>query len=176
MLRVFTWILRKPGLIRPHVIAKDISNLNFKKMKEMGMEKIIFDKENTLTGKRKPFFLNAKIKKSFVKAKAVFGKDNTMVVSNMGRNRYRGSRRWFDRELKEVKFFHRTSHTVRKPFNFNKIKNLAKKRYNYDLGNPEKMVMVGDRLTSDVMFGNINRMATVYVKPFSLLDKGKPIY
>ena len=28
------------------------------------------------------------------------------------------------------------------------------------------MVMIGDRLTTDVMFGNINGMATIYVKPF----------
>ena len=42
-------ILKNPEIIRPHVKAKDISELNFKKMKEMGMEKIIFGKNNTLT-------------------------------------------------------------------------------------------------------------------------------
>ena len=39
-------ILKNPELIRPHVKTKDISELNFKKMKEMGMEKIIFGKNN----------------------------------------------------------------------------------------------------------------------------------
>ena len=41
-------ILKNPNIIRPHVKTKDISELNFKKMKEMGMEKIIFSKDNTL--------------------------------------------------------------------------------------------------------------------------------
>ena len=41
-------ILKNPNIIRPHVKTKDISELNFKKMKDMGMEKIIFEKENVL--------------------------------------------------------------------------------------------------------------------------------
>ena len=43
-------ILKNPDIIRPHVKVKDIASLNFQKMKDMGMEKIIFDKGNTLTG------------------------------------------------------------------------------------------------------------------------------
>ena len=42
-------IAKNPSIIRPHVKATDISQLNFKKMKEMGMEKIIFAKDYTLT-------------------------------------------------------------------------------------------------------------------------------
>ena len=52
-------ILKNPNIIRPHVKTKDISELNFKKMKDMGMEKIIFDKENTLT--KDELFLSEKI-------------------------------------------------------------------------------------------------------------------
>ena len=28
------------------------------------------------------------------------------------------------------------------------------------------MVVVGDRLATDIMFGNVNNMSTIYVKPF----------
>ena len=42
-------ILKNPNIIRPHVKTKDISELNFKKMKDMGMEKIIFSKNNTIS-------------------------------------------------------------------------------------------------------------------------------
>ena len=41
-------ILKNPNIIRPHVKTKDISELNFKKMKDMGMEKIMFVKDNVL--------------------------------------------------------------------------------------------------------------------------------
>ena len=40
-------ILKNPNIIRPHVKTKDISELNFKKMKDMGMEKIIFTIDNS---------------------------------------------------------------------------------------------------------------------------------
>ena len=42
-------ILKNPNIIRPHVKTKDISELNFKKMKDMGMEKIIFGQNNVVT-------------------------------------------------------------------------------------------------------------------------------
>ena len=43
-------ILKNPNIIRPHVKCKDISQLNFKKMKDMGMEKIIFGRNNVIHG------------------------------------------------------------------------------------------------------------------------------
>ena len=58
-------ILKNPNIIRPHVKTKDISELNFKKMKEMGMEKIIFSKDNTLALVDSDEFYNEKVKKGF---------------------------------------------------------------------------------------------------------------
>ena len=42
-------ILKNPNIIRPHVKVKDITELNFQKMKDMGMDKIIFSRDNTLS-------------------------------------------------------------------------------------------------------------------------------
>ena len=42
-------ILKDPLILRPVVKAKTLSSLDFAKMKEMGMEKLLFDKGNTLT-------------------------------------------------------------------------------------------------------------------------------
>ena len=36
-------------------------------------------------------------------------------------------------------------------------------KYEYDISNPEKIVVVGDRLTTDILFGNINNMATIWL-------------
>ena len=55
-------ILKNPNIIRPHVKTKDISELNFKKMKDMGMEKIIFAKGKTLTIDGGPCFISDKIR------------------------------------------------------------------------------------------------------------------
>ena len=76
-------ILKNPNIIRPHVKTKDISELNFKKMKDMGMEKIIFDKGNTLTEHFEYKFTHPNIKEAFSRAVDVFGFDNILIVSNM---------------------------------------------------------------------------------------------
>ena len=76
-------ILANPNIIRPHVKTKDISQLNFKKMKDMGMEKIIFSKDNTLTLPGKSNFINDGDSVSFKNAIEVFGSKNTWVVTDM---------------------------------------------------------------------------------------------
>ena len=58
-------ILKNPNIIRPHVKAKDISELNFKKMKDMGMEKIIFSKDNTITRVGDTEFISPEVYKNF---------------------------------------------------------------------------------------------------------------
>ena len=77
-------ILKNPNIIRPHVKTKDISELNFKKMKEMGMEKIIFDKGNTLVKKGKyTNFIDQRIKMAFANACRAFDYKNVMIYSNI---------------------------------------------------------------------------------------------
>ena len=53
-----------------------------------------------------------------------------------------------------------------RPFNFEKLAQVAKDEFNFDMSKPEKIVMVGDQLTSDILFGNLNGMATVWVHRF----------
>ena len=79
---LFSYVVN-PHKLRPHVVAKDIGHLNFKKMKEMGMEKVIFDKDNTLTAYFNPLFRSWRIEESFFDSVNIFGKDNVFVFSNM---------------------------------------------------------------------------------------------
>ena len=57
-------ILKNPNIIRPHVKTKDISELNFKKMKDMGMEKVIFTQTHVLQDNDPHGMHSALIKKS----------------------------------------------------------------------------------------------------------------
>ena len=52
-------------------------------MKDMGMEKIIFSKDNTLTLPGKSNFINDGDSVSFKNAIEVFGSKNTWVVTDM---------------------------------------------------------------------------------------------
>ena len=42
-------ILDNPSLVKPHVKVRTIADIDFEKMKDMGMNKLIFGKDNTLT-------------------------------------------------------------------------------------------------------------------------------
>ena len=53
-------------LSRPHVVAEDITQIDYKKMKDMGMEKIIFDKYNTLIRHGEVNFPDASFKESLL--------------------------------------------------------------------------------------------------------------
>ena len=39
----------------------------------------------------------------------------------------------------------------------------AKKYKDFDMSEPEKIVLVGESLTTDILFGNMNQMATVWI-------------
>jgi predicted HAD superfamily phosphohydrolase YqeG len=58
-------ITRDFAALTPNVIAKDITTLNYKRMKELGFEGIIFDKDNTLTKPGNGLFATEEIEKSF---------------------------------------------------------------------------------------------------------------
>ena len=47
--RIGRIILKRPNIPRPHVKTHDITNLDFAKMKEMGMEKVLIKNVNVLT-------------------------------------------------------------------------------------------------------------------------------
>ena len=98
-LRILKSVVKNPVIIKPHVIAKDISHLNFKKMKDMGFNKIIFDKDNTLTLDRHAEFFSKKIRYKFQEAKDVFGKENTFIVSNMHEDRYHAEKELYEKEF-----------------------------------------------------------------------------
>ena len=48
----------------------------------MGMEKVIFEKENTIFCEDKCAFQSKKAREAFQKASEVFGKDHTLIFSN----------------------------------------------------------------------------------------------
>ena len=50
-----------------------------------------------------------------------------------------------------------------RPFNFNKYAEHVKETLDFNFGDPKKIVMIGDQLTTDILFGNLNEMATIWL-------------
>ena len=53
----------------PHIKAEHIWQLNFKKMKDMGMTKIWFEKDNVLTEEYGTKFYNSDVRNAFLECK-----------------------------------------------------------------------------------------------------------
>ena len=71
----------------------------------------------------------------------------------------------FERKIYLKNFVH-SGFIDQRPFNFQDLKDYIKEDLEVELNEPEKYVMIGDQLTTDVLFGNLNKMATVWVHGF----------
>ena len=60
-------------------MTKNIAQLDFRKMKRLGFEKIIFDKDNTLTAPGENTFFDEKTERAFKKAVRKFEEPNIII-------------------------------------------------------------------------------------------------
>ena len=74
-------LIRRPGLLVPHVAVRNVDELNYDALRAAGVASIIFDKDNTLTA---PYVDTAHVDVSdaITRAKDAFGEDNCIVLSN----------------------------------------------------------------------------------------------
>ena len=74
-------LIRRPGLLVPHVAVNNVDALDFDTLRAAGVASIIFDKDNTLTA---PYVDTAHIDVSdaITRAKDAFGADSCIVLSN----------------------------------------------------------------------------------------------
>ena len=74
-------LIRRPGLLVPHVAVRNVDELNYDALRAAGVASIIFDKDNTLTA---PYVDTAHVDVSdaITRAKDAFGSDNCIVLSN----------------------------------------------------------------------------------------------
>ncbi len=143
-----------PSLIVPNRSIKSINDLDPRKLKQQGFNGVIFDKDNTLTIPHKTN-LHPKISKKFKEFKKVFGK-NVVILSN-------GINFSNKEELKKLKKSINVpllKNNVKKPWGFSLVKNYFK-------CNPKKLIMIGDRILLDVVFGNRYNMHTIHTKPLT---------
>ena len=66
----------------------------------------------------------------------------------------------------DIRFFH-AGELKLSPLDFKQFRENAISRFDEDVfAEPEKMIMVGNQLSSDIVFGNKNNMCTVWINGF----------
>ncbi len=140
------------SLAMPHFSVCDIRNINPNKLKEYGFKGLVFDKDNTITA---PYVneIYPTIEDAFSEFQEVY-KDNIAIMSNGAGtkdDKHHTDARKIEFEL-GIKVLR---HNRKKPAGIKEV-------LEYFGCEPNELVMFGDRIFTDVVFGNRYGMLTVH--------------
>ena len=142
--------LISPHIISPHIQAKSLAHIDFDVLSNNGIKYLLLDKDNTITLPRSPE-TPPQILSVLEKIKGKYP-GNAYILSNSHL-----SVKMFD-NLLGIPFL---AHSYKKP----------NKKLLYDImgafptANPEEVCIIGDRLFTDVMLGNLLGILTIYTYP-----------
>ena len=180
-IKLFFKVIAKPELARPSLHVKSINKVHWDTLiKESNIRAVVLDKDNTFAA---PYGLkvHSSLENAMEKMIDVFSLNNIAVLSNSAGT-------LDDIEYKEAKIVEENTklkviiHNEKKPgggsidvlnhfeqeFNAKKKK---KNKINDDNNNEtlkcEEIAMVGDRILTDVVYGNVNNMYTILVDPIT---------
>lgn len=153
-------VARRPSLLVPHLSVPTVSQINYQALRQhAGIEAVIFDKDHTLTA---PYVnrLHALAEPGLEQCLAVFGRDRVAILSNSaGTNDDPG---FADAQRVEAALGVAViRHAEKKPGGLPEV--LA----HFGLDDPARVCVVGDRLLTDIVFGNLHGMLTVHTQPFA---------
>lgn len=159
-------VARRPSLLVPHLSVPTVSAINYTALQQhAGIEAIVFDKDHTLTA---PYVnaIHRLAQTGLEQCVAVFGRDRVAILSNSAGT---GDDTDFvdARALEEALGIAVIRHAEKKPGGLPDV--LA----HFGLDDPAKICVVGDRLLTDIVFGNLHGMLTVHTQPFPSNQEGE---
>lgn len=161
-------VVRRPYLAAPHVRVATISDVNYTALRDQcGIRAVVFDKDNTLTA---PYATevhpNAEV--GLRSALDVFGHSNVAILSNSAGTKDDPGYEDAGRIEKEMGIAV-IRHDEKKPGGLEEVM----KHFGDDISDPSQLCMVGDRLLTDVVFGNLFGMLTVHCDPLCSGEENK---
>lgn len=147
----------------PHLSVPDISYIDWVELKRRGFQGVVFDKDNTLTI---PYSSNlfGPLRESLQNCKSLFG-DNVAVLSNSaGLYQYDPDGR-IAKALEGAIGISVIRHRVKKPAG------TADEIEMHFQCESSRLVMVGDRAFTDIVFGNRNGFLTILTDPLSVSEE-----
>lgn len=148
-------ILQRPSLLSPSLSVQDISAINISALKKRGIKGIVLDKDNTITA---PYSLDVhpQIQASLLDLQRAFPNRKLAILSNSAGTPD-------DMNFQESK-------AIEKSVGISVIKHLKKKpdgleeTLQFFQLKPTELAVVGDRLLTDVVFGNLHGMYTIHTQ------------
>ena len=154
-------VARRPYLAAPHIHVPTISDVNYEALRDQcGIKAIMFDKDNTVTA---PYAtdIHERAAVGLQNALDVFGHDNVAILSNSA-----GTKDDKDYEdalrIEEELGINVIRHDDKKPGGLDEVLQHFEQS---GVEDPSQLCMVGDRLLTDIVFGNLFGMLTVHCLP-----------
>uniref|UniRef100_K3W758 Uncharacterized protein n=1 Tax=Globisporangium ultimum (strain ATCC 200006 / CBS 805.95 / DAOM BR144) TaxID=431595 RepID=K3W758_GLOUD len=156
-------VVQKPHLLLPQISVKDLNDVSFQALKDRGFQGVIFDKDNTLTIPHHNE-IAAHLQTPFDECRQVFG-DRVLIFSNSaGSNDDPGFAK--AREIEAKLHIPVLQHNEKKPGG------IAHVQAHFKNEDPTKLIMIGDRYSTDVLFGNMNGLLTIRTDQFTHKGEG----
>jgi phosphatidylglycerophosphatase GEP4 len=165
-------VLRRPSLVVPHVAVDHISQVNFDALqRHAGVQAIIFDKDNTLTA---PYqhVTHPLAQRGLQHALDVFGHDRVAILSNSAGTASEDVDFQDARAIEEQMGIAVIRHVEKKPGglpdvlkHFNMLNSSDSNESAATAASASHICMIGDRLLTDIVFGNLHGMLTIHTLP-----------
>ncbi|DBA03242.1 TPA: hypothetical protein N0F65_011601 [Lagenidium giganteum] len=151
-------IVQRPQLLLPQLSVHDLNDVSFQALKDRGFQGVVFDKDNTLTTPHQKE-LAPQVAKSINECKHVFG-DAIIIFSNSaGSDDDPGFKK--AQEVEQSLEIAVLRHSSKKPGGIEQLQ----AHFGVD---PAHLIMIGDRYSTDVLFGNMHGMLTIRTEQLSL--------
>ncbi|VFQ64409.1 unnamed protein product [Cuscuta campestris] len=156
-LLVFT---KDRNLMIPHISVPDIRYIDWDEVKRRGFEGVVFDKDNTITA---PYSLGLwpPLESSFQHCKSLFGNNIAIFSNSAGLLEYDPDGR-SSLVLEGTIGIKVIRHKLKKPAG------TAEEIVQHFGCDSSKLIMVGDRPFTDIVYGNRNGFLTILTEPLSL--------
>lgn len=155
-----TVVVKDRHLALPHVSVPDVRYIDWGELQRKGFRGVVFDKDNTITA---PYSLTlwGPIASSVERCKSVFGNDIAVFSNSAGLYEYDpdGSKA---RALEKAIGIKVIRHKVKKPAG------TAEEIEEHFGCSSSLLILVGDRIFTDIVYGNRNGFLTILTKPLSL--------
>lgn len=166
-LRAALRVLSRPRLLLPTASVESIANISFKGLRECGIQGVIFDKDNTLTA---PYELSIfpSLKEAFEEAKAEFAGKCVIMSNSAGTPddpQFKAAI-----QIEEALGVPVLRHKDKKPEGIESISDF------FGGGSIplHTLCMVGDRLFTDVLLGNLHGMLTIRTAELTRVNDNRP--
>ncbi|KAK4438935.1 hypothetical protein Salat_0228100 [Sesamum alatum] len=150
-------------LVFPHVSVPDIRYIDWAELKNRGFEGVVFDKDNTITA---PYSLNlwAPLGSSLQQCKSLFGNNIAVFSNSAGLYEYDPDGRKAG-ALEDAIGIKVIRHKMKKPAG------TAEEIERHFGCESSRLIMVGDRPFTDIVYGNRNGFFTILTEPLSLAEE-----